>query len=90
MIRGYCIGGGVGRLLSRIADCWTIADLAVPAAKLGSGYAYAGQSGLSTDRFPSVLRQREDFLYGAQFDAQEAYAMGLSIASWRGPSLKAM
>src|ERR1700740_1231639 len=43
MIRGYCIGGGVG--LASCCDLRICSDnsrFAVPAAKLGLGYSYAG------------------------------------------------
>src|ERR1700729_4283037 len=43
MIRGYCIGGGVG--LASCCDlriCSDNSKFAVPAAQLGLGYAYAG------------------------------------------------
>src|ERR1700745_4342653 len=43
MIRGYCIGGGVGTALA--CDMRIAAEgskFGVPAAKLGLGYAYAG------------------------------------------------
>jgi len=76
MIRGYCIGGGVG-----VASCCDLricsdnSKFAVPAAKLGLGYAYAGLK-----RLVDVVGQsfaKEIFYTARQFDAQEAYAMGL-------------
>jgi enoyl-CoA hydratase len=76
MIRGYCIGGGVG--LASCCDlriCSDNSKFAVPAAKLGLGYAYAG-----LERLVDIVGQsfaKEIFYTARQFDAQEAYAMGL-------------
>src|SRR6202142_310554 len=43
MIRGYCIGGGVGlSLCCDLRICSDNSRFAVPAAKLGLGYAYPG------------------------------------------------
>src|SRR5256714_754765 len=76
MIRGYCIGGGVG--LASCCDLRICSDnsrFAVPAAKLGLGYAYAGLK-----RLVDIVGQsfaKEIFYTARQFDAQEAYAMGL-------------
>jgi len=76
MIRGYCIGGGVG--LASCCDLRICSDdsrFAVPAAKLGLGYAYAGLK-----RLVDVVGQsfaKEIFYTARQFNAQEAYAMGL-------------
>jgi enoyl-CoA hydratase len=76
MIRGYCIGGGVG--LASCCDLRICSDnsrFAVPAAKLGLGYAYAGLKRLVDIVGPSFAK--EIFYTARQFDAQEAYAMGL-------------
>ena len=76
MIRGYCIGGGVG--LGACCDLRICSDnsrFAVPAAKLGLGYAYAGLKRLVDIVGPSFAK--EIFYTARQFDAQEAYAMGL-------------
>src|ERR1700735_5302952 len=76
MISGYCIGGGVG--LATCCDLRICSDnsrFAVPAAKLGLGYAYAGLK-----RLVDIVGQsfaKEIFYTARQFDAQEAYAMGL-------------
>jgi enoyl-CoA hydratase len=76
MIRGYCIGGGVG--LATCCDlriCSDNSKFAVPAAKLGLGYAYAGLK-----RLVDIVGQsfaKEIFYTARQFDAQEACAMGL-------------
>jgi len=89
MIRGYCIGGGVG--LASCCDLRICSDnsrFAVPAAKLGLGYAYAGLKRLVDIVGPSFAK--EIFYTARQFDAQRPTPRAWSIASWRGPSLKAM
>jgi enoyl-CoA hydratase/carnithine racemase len=76
MIRGYCIGGGVG--LASCCDmriCSDNSKFAVPAAKLGLGYAYAGLKRLVDIVGASFAK--EIFYTARHFDAQEAYAMGL-------------
>jgi enoyl-CoA hydratase len=76
MIRGYCIGGGLG-----VASCCDLricsddSKFAVPAAKLGLGYGYAGLKRLIDIVGPSFAK--EIFYTARQFDAQEAHAMGL-------------
>src|SRR6516165_4025638 len=50
MIRGYCIGGGVGlAVCCDLRICSDNARFAVPAAKLGLGYSYAGLRQLDTE-----------------------------------------
>jgi len=76
MIRGYCVGGGLG--LASCCDLRICSDnsrFAVPAAKLGLGYGYAGLKRLADIVGPSFAK--EIFYTARQFDAQEAYAMGL-------------
>ena len=76
MIRGYCIGGGVA--LATCCDLRICSDnsrFAVPAAKLGLGYGYSGLKRLVDIVGPSYAK--EIFYTARQFDAQEAYAMGL-------------
>jgi enoyl-CoA hydratase len=76
MIRGYCVGGGVG--LAACCDIRICSDnsrFAVPAAKLGLGYAYAGIKRLTDIVGPAFAK--EIFFTARQFDAQEAYGMGL-------------
>ena len=76
MIRGYCIGGGLG--LATCCDlriCSDDARFAVPAAKLGLGYGYAGLKRLTDIVGPAFAK--EIFYTARQFDAQEAQAMGL-------------
>ena len=77
MIRGYCIGGGLG--LAVCCDVRIAADharFAMPAAKLGLGYDLVG-----VRRFIEVLGPsftKEMFFTARQFDAAEARAMGLA------------
>jgi enoyl-CoA hydratase/carnithine racemase len=76
MIRGYCIGGGLG--LATCCDLRIASDnsrFAVPAAKLGIGYGYAGLKRLVDIVGPSFAK--EIFYTARQFDTQEALAMGL-------------
>lgn len=76
MIRGYCIGGGLGLAVScdmRIAS--DNARFAVPAAKLGLGYDYPGLKRLMDVVGPSFTK--EIFFTARQFDAEEARTMGL-------------
>jgi len=76
MIRGYCIGGGLGIALG--CDLRISADdgrFAVPAAKLGLGYAYAGIKRLVDLVGPSFAQ--EIFFTARQFTAAEALQMGL-------------
>jgi enoyl-CoA hydratase/carnithine racemase len=76
MIRGYCIGGGLG--LSMCCDLRICSDnsrFAVPAAKLGLGYGYTGLKKLVDVVGPSFAK--EIFYTARQFDAEEARRMGL-------------
>ena len=76
MIRGYCIGGGLG--LATCCDLRIATDnsrFAVPAAKLGLGYGYTGLKRLVDIVGPAFAK--EIFYTARQFDAQEALAMGL-------------
>ena len=76
MIRGYCFGGGVG--VASCCDLRICSDnsvFAVPAAKLGLGYGLAGLK-----RLVDIVGQsyaKEIFYTARQFDAEEAYGMGL-------------
>jgi enoyl-CoA hydratase len=76
MIRGYCIGGGLG-----LATCCDLriategSKFAVPAAKLGLGYGYVGLKRLTDIVGPAFAK--EIFYTARQFTAQEALAMGL-------------
>jgi enoyl-CoA hydratase/carnithine racemase len=76
MIRGYCMGGGLG--LAVVCDLRIATDdsrFGVPAAKLGVGYRFMGIRRLSELVGPSFTA--EIFYTGRQFNAQEALAMGL-------------
>jgi enoyl-CoA hydratase/carnithine racemase len=76
MIRGYCIGGGLGLAVCcdlRIAS--DNAKFAVPAAKLGLGYSYAGLRRLIEVIGPAFAK--EIFFTARQFDTKEARLMGL-------------
>jgi enoyl-CoA hydratase/carnithine racemase len=76
MIRGYCIGGGMG-----LATCCDLriatekSTFAVPAAKLGLGYGYSGLKRLVDVVGPSFAM--EIFYTARQFTAAEALTMGL-------------
>ena len=76
MIQGYCIGGGLATALSadiRFATADSV--FAIPAAKLGLGYDYAGLDVLTRIVGPS---RAKDIMMSARFlDAQEALQMGL-------------
>jgi enoyl-CoA hydratase/carnithine racemase len=75
-IRGFCIGGGVG-----IAGCCDLriaaedAQFAIPAARLGLGYAYDNMSKLVALVGPASAK--ELFFTARRFKADEALAMGL-------------
>lgn len=76
MIRGYCIGGGMG--LATCCDlriCTEGSKFAVPAAKLGLGYAYPGLKRLVDIVGPSFAM--EIFYTARQFTAADALTMGL-------------
>jgi len=76
MIRGYCIGGGLG--LAVCCDLRIASDnskFAIPAAKLGLGYAFTGIKRLADLVGPSFTK--EIFFTARQFDATEAQMMGL-------------
>lgn len=76
MIRGYCIGGGMGLALScDLRICTEGSKFAVPAAKLSIGYRYAGLKKLVDVVGPSYAK--EIFYTARQFTAQEAHGMGL-------------
>jgi enoyl-CoA hydratase/carnithine racemase len=76
MIRGYCIGGGLAlAICCDLRICSDNSRFAVPAAKLGLGYGYAGLKRLVDVVGPSYAK--EIFYTARQFDAPEAYAMGL-------------
>ncbi len=76
MIRGWCIGGGVGLSLDcdlRIAAAGS--KFGVPATRLGLGYWASGVKRLMDVVGPS--RVKEIFFTARHFSAEEALAMGL-------------
>jgi len=76
MIRGYCMGGGLGTAV--VCDLRIASDdsrFGVPAAKLGVGYRFNGIRRLSEVVGPQFTA--EIFYTGRQFSAQEALQMGL-------------
>jgi len=76
MIRGYCIGGGVGlALCCDMRICTEGSKFAVPAAKLSLGYRYSGLKKLVDLVGPSFAK--EIFFTARQFAAAEALTMGL-------------
>ena len=75
-ITGYCIGGGLATALC--CDLRFASDnskFGIPAAKLGLGYGYGGLKALVQLAGPS--RAKEIMFTARQFDAMEAYDMGL-------------
>jgi enoyl-CoA hydratase/carnithine racemase len=87
MIRGFCMGGGLGFALGcdmRIAS--DDARFALPAAKLGLGYGLAG-----IGRFVDIVGPaftKEIFFTARTFDAAEALDMGLVNRVLAGPQLE--
>ena len=76
MIRGICIGGGLGMALNTdIRICSADSIFAVPAARLGLGYRYGGMRRLVDVVGPSFAK--EIFFTARRFDASEAREMGL-------------
>ncbi len=75
-ITGYCIGGGLATALCcdlRFAN--VDSKFGIPAAKLGLGYGYDGLKALV--QFVGPSRAKEIMFTARQFDAAEAYDMGL-------------
>jgi len=76
MIHGFCVGGGCAIALT--ADLRFVADdgvFAIPAARLGLGYAAGGlQSLVNVVGFAAA---KEIFFTARRFDAEEAQRMGL-------------
>ena len=76
LIHGYCIGGGAALALA--CDLRYAADdasFAIPAARLGLGYAASGIKGLLDVVGPSAAK--EIFFTARRYAADEALAMGL-------------
>ncbi len=75
-IDGFCIGGGVAlSLCCDIRICGEGSNFAVPAAKLGLGYAYPGLKRLVDVVGPAFAK--EIFYTARRFNAEEARIMGL-------------
>ena len=76
MIRGYCIGGGLGLAIAcDIRICSDVSRFALPAAKLGLGYGYSGMKRFTATVGPAVTR--EIFYTARQYDAATALRWGL-------------
>jgi enoyl-CoA hydratase/carnithine racemase len=76
MIRGYCIGGGVGlAICCDLRFCTEGSRFGIPAARLGLGYGIDGVRRLVDLVGPAFTK--EIFFTARQFSAQEAAAMGL-------------
>jgi enoyl-CoA hydratase/carnithine racemase len=76
MIHGFCLGGGVA--ISLAADLRYAADdavFAIPAARLGVGYAMAGIEALAN--VVGLSAAKEIFFTARRFSADDALRMGL-------------
>jgi len=74
MIRGYCIGGGVGlALCCDLRICSDNSKFGVPAAKLGLGYGYTGIKKLVDVVGPSFAKE---IFYTARHGPGQPYAAG--------------
>jgi enoyl-CoA hydratase len=88
MIRGICYGGGVGiTLQTDIRICSADSQFAVPAAKLGLGYRYAGIKRLVDIVGPAFAK--EIFFSAGRFSAEDARIMGLVNRVLPPPDLEA-
>lgn len=76
LIHGFCVGGGVAVALScDLRYCADNSQFAVPAARLGLGYAVRGHNRLLTTVGPAAARE---IMYSARrYSAQEALSFGL-------------
>ncbi len=76
MIRGICIGGGLGVAMNTdIRICSSDSVFAVPAARLGLGYRYGGMKRLVDVVGPAFAK--EIFFTANKFNAEDARVMGL-------------
>ena len=75
-IDGFCVGGGAAlAVCCDLRVCGEGSQFAVPAAKLGLGYAYAGIERLVALVGPSFAK--EIFFTADRFSAEDARTMGL-------------
>jgi enoyl-CoA hydratase len=75
-IQGYCIGGGLNLAIGcDLRFCTTGSRFALPAAKLGLGYGYAGLKRFIDTVGPA--NTKDIFFSARQFGADEALAMGV-------------
>lgn len=75
-IDGFCVGGGVAlALCCDLRICGASSKFAIPAAKLGLGYAFPGINRLVNVVGPAFAK--EIFFTARRFDAEEARLMGL-------------
>jgi enoyl-CoA hydratase/carnithine racemase len=75
-ILGYCMGGGLNlAVCCDLRFCSTGSRFALPAAKLGLGYGYAGLKRYIDAIGPSYTK--DIFFSARQFGADEAFSMGL-------------
>jgi enoyl-CoA hydratase len=75
-IDGFCVGGGVAlSLCCDLRICGEGSNFAVPAAKLGLGYAYPGLKRLVDVVGPAFAK--EIFFTARRFNAEECRTMGL-------------
>lgn len=76
MIRGFCLGGGLGLALScdlRVAAGGSV--FGIPAAKLGVGYPPSAMAYVVAAAGP--MAAKDLFFTGRRIDAQEAFRLGL-------------
>jgi enoyl-CoA hydratase/carnithine racemase len=75
-IQGYCIGGGLNlAVCCDLRFCTAGSRFALPAAKLGLGYGYAGLKRYIDTIGPSYTK--DIFFSARQMAADEAFSMGL-------------
>jgi enoyl-CoA hydratase/carnithine racemase len=75
-IQGYCIGGGLNlAICCDLRFCTEGSRFALPAARLGLGYGYAGLKRFFDTIGPSATK--DIFFSARQFGAAEALAMGV-------------
>jgi enoyl-CoA hydratase/carnithine racemase len=76
MIRGYCIGGGLAVALTcDLRLCSAESRFAIPAARLGLGYGFAGVKALIDVVGPAIAK--EILFTARQLSAGEALRVGL-------------